>query len=67
MYPNLRGEMARKNITLTKLAEELGIRLGTLSSKNAGKTPFTLDEAMAIKEALKTDIPLEELFEREER
>ena len=66
MYPNLRAEMARRKITMSKLAEILGIRLATVSSKIAGNHQFTLDEAIEVKKALNTDISLEELFTREE-
>lgn len=71
MYPNVRAEYARRNLTLKSTVEELA-RLGfemsvpTLSMKLNGKFPFTLDEAKALKEILKTDLPLEELFEAEE-
>lgn len=66
MYPNLRAEMAREKITWSKLAEILHVRPATLTWKNQGKTSFTLDEAFEIKTALGTDLPLEELFKRED-
>lgn len=62
MYPNVRAEIARKNITMGKLAEELGITLSTLSLKLKGEYPITLKEAKRIKAVLGCDIPLEELF-----
>jgi transcriptional regulator with XRE-family HTH domain len=68
MYPNLKAELARKNITLEKLSkalEERGIykTIQTLSNRINGKCTFTLDEAKAIKEILGTDIPIDILFE----
>ena len=68
MYPNLKAEMARKGITLEKLAEELEKKgfartIPTLSVKLSGKSIITLEEAKAIKEVLDVDIPIEELFE----
>lgn len=70
MYPNLNAEMARRKLTWTYLASRLGIRLGTMSQKQLGKVPFTLDEAIAIKAVLEEvhelDMPLEELFKRED-
>ena len=66
MYPNLRAEMARHKITLTQLADVLGVRAATMSAKNNGQSPFSLDECFAIKKALNTDLSLEELFEKEE-
>ena len=63
MYPNVRAEIARKNITLGELAKELGITLTTLSLKLKGEYPVTLNEAKKIKAVLGCDIPLEKLFE----
>lgn len=63
MYPNVRAEIARKNITMGKLAEELDITLSTLSLKLKGEYPITLKEAKKIKAVLGCDIPLETLFE----
>ena len=63
MYPNLKAEMARRNITLAKLAEALGITVGTLSLKLNGKYPITWHEAIKIKEFIGVDMPIEILFE----
>lgn len=64
MYPNLRAEMARKGLTGKELAKVAGMTNATFSQKCNGKYSFTLDESKAIKEALQTDLPIEELFER---
>lgn len=68
MYPNVRAEFARKNLTLAKAVEELeklGINMNvtTLSLKLNGKYPFTFNEAKAIKAITGAEIPLEKLFE----
>jgi hypothetical protein len=63
MYPNCKAELARKNITLDKLAKVLGLSITTTSLKLSGKYPLTLMEAKAIKKFLEVDIPLEVLFE----
>lgn len=65
MYPNLRAEMARKNITGYELAEKIGITNGTFSTKFNGKSEFTLDEAFKIKGVLETDLTIEVLFAKE--
>lgn len=62
MYENLRAEIARKNKTLQDLALETGIRYQTLSEKLRGNSPILLKEAIAIKNALAVDMPVEELF-----
>lgn len=66
MFPNLRAEMARRNITGNEMAEVLGITSGTFSAKYNGKADFTLPEAMMVKAELKTELPLEVLFEPDE-
>ena len=66
MYQNLRAEMARRNINGMMIAEKISIWPATFSAKINGKSEFTLDEAIAIKAALCTDLPLEILFQREE-
>lgn len=65
MYPNLKAEMARKGVTLSVLADYLGITIGTLSLKLNGKYPITWDEAIKIKKFLGVDISLEVLFSEE--
>lgn len=72
MYPNLKAEFARRNLTLERIVEKMkskdeekAMSIGTLSGKMRGQYPFTYDEAVFIKnDILETDIPLEELFER---
>lgn len=63
MYRNLEAELARKGITKTKMAEELGLTLGTLSLKLSGKSNLTLPEAVKIKKALAVELSIEYLFE----
>lgn len=68
MFPNLRAEMARKRITGKDIAKNcLGVRLSTLSAKMHGKSDFTFREAIAIKQYLGVDTPLEELFCKEDQ
>ena len=67
MYPEIRGEMAKKNITLAMIVqnEKVNCNVGTLSLKLNGKAPITLVEAVGIKEALGSELTLEELFRTE--
>lgn len=62
MYPNVRAEMARNNLILDDLSHELGLTIPTISMKLNGKSPLTFAEAKKIKTALKTEMPLEQLF-----
>jgi hypothetical protein len=66
MFPNLNAEMARQFMTALKLSDLTGIPYSTLTPKLAGKTPLKFWEAKAIKAALKTEIPLEVLFEEKD-
>lgn len=63
MYPNLNAEMARHNITRGELGESIGWAPSTTSLKLNGKTEISLNEAKEIKKIVKTELPLEELFE----
>ena len=49
----------RKNLTLKKLADKLGITDGALSMKLSGKRPFTADELFTISDIF--NLTLDEL------
>jgi transcriptional regulator with XRE-family HTH domain len=66
MFPNLRAEMARRNISVHKLAKMIGMSDSTMADKWHGRTSFSLEHAIAIKNALGVDMELEELFQKEE-
>lgn len=65
MYPNVRAEMGRRNLTALVLSELTGIRYQTLTAKLKGDSELTIAEARKIKTALETDLPLEVLFAEE--
>ncbi|EHK2402074.1 XRE family transcriptional regulator [Clostridium perfringens] len=52
MFSNLRAEMARKQITIKKIAELLEINRDTAGRKLAGKAPLYLSEALLINKEL---------------
>lgn len=64
MYPNVEAERARRKITLAMIASDprIDCTVSTMSMKLTGKAPLTLKEAVAIKDILDSDLPLEELF-----
>ena len=70
MYPNLRAEITRLNLTMAEVVEgifhESGVQISVthFSLKMNGKYPFTLDEAFAIKKFLKTKLSLDVLFQQ---
>lgn len=66
VYPNVAAEMARNGVRQVDLADALKIAGQTLSYKLNGRSEFTLLEASNIKAFLKSDLPIEVLFERKE-
>ena len=65
-YINLEAEMARKGLSKKDIAETLGVRTATVYDKLKGKHPFTLDEALKIKNKYFPAFTLEYLFYTEE-
>lgn len=65
MYPNLRAELARKDMSIPQLAEMTGMKTTTLYDKYNGRTAFTLDEAGKIRDVLGLDMSIDELFGKE--
>ena len=65
LFPNLRAELARKGMSIPQLAELTGIKTTTLYDKFNGRSAFTLDEAVLIRDALGLDMSIDELFRKE--
>lgn len=63
MYRFLESRLVYKGISKKQLAEGIHMSYGTIISKMSGKSKFTLDEAILIREFLQEDTPVEELFE----
>ena len=63
MYRTAKSEMMKRGLTLGDVAPLMDISVGTLSLKLNGKFPITLNEAKRFKAIVKSDLPLEELFE----
>ena len=64
MFPNLRAEMARRNITGKQLCDEVGFSYETYKAKMRGTYEFKLNEMLAIKN-LFTGCTIDYLFEQE--
>lgn len=64
-YPNLRAEMARRQVKSYEAAAALGVRQATFSAKLNGKSEWTLDEMLTVKRFVGTAMPLELLFKKE--
>lgn len=66
MFPNLKAEMARQNITQSYLAKEIGVTEGTMSLKLNGKNALSLEEAKKIRNILNVKESLDYLFKKED-
>ena len=65
MYRELEAKIAYRGISKKQMAEEIHMKYNTLLAKIGGKSKFTLDEAVTIKDYLAEDIAIEELFKEE--
>lgn len=63
MYRVLEAKIAYRGISKKKLADEIQMNYNTLLSKMAGKSKFTLDEAVSIQKYLQEEVSVEELFD----
>lgn len=64
MFPNLRAEITRHNLTMAEVADAIGISVTHFSLKMNGKYGFTLQEAFNIKKFLKTKLSIDVLFQQ---
>lgn len=65
MYPNLKAEIARRNLTNAAVASAIGLSESQFSQKMNGIYPFSLKQAIEIKNFLNTTLTIEELFSKE--
>lgn len=63
MFPNLRTEMARKQITIQEIANMIGVGRDAARQKLSGKTPITLEEAFKIENGYFPSSDVRYLFE----
>ena len=67
-YPNLEKEIEKQMLTHVELARRLnlGLKVGTITAKLSGARIMDEKTALAIKEFLGVDMPLEELFKKKD-
>lgn len=65
-FPNLEAEMARKGVLRIDIAKLLGRVNSVITSRMDGTSKWLFWETVTIKEFLKTDLSLDELFESED-
>lgn len=62
MFRVLRGEMIKADLTIVRLAEELGMSEKSLRNKLNGTTEFSWNEVLKIRKIVAPTMSLEELF-----
>ena len=65
IFPELVSGLAGKGIRKMEVCGLLHIMPRTLSNKLAGKSHFTVEEAIAIREQWFRDMPIETLFRKQ--
>lgn len=66
IYRTLVTEIIAQELLREQVAAGIGVSYNTLNNKLRGHTPFTLDEAIALKALLDYDGTVEELFAKRE-
>lgn len=64
IYRKIVARAALLGITRREVADRLGVSYGTLHNKLCGITPFTLNEAIELKNMLAMPGTVEDAFER---
>jgi len=64
LYPRLKTEMGKRNMTIINLAAAIGRRSDVLSTKLRGKSPLHYEEAILIHKVF-SDVDMEGLFKKD--
>ena len=62
MFPNLRAEMARKEIKTKHIMELLGVSLRTAENRLNGRVPLNLPEMLKIRDGFFPEMTIDYLF-----
>ena len=62
VFPRLNAYISVRGFRIQEIARILNISRSCLYNKMHGLAPFTLDEAIKLKEVLRAPIPIEVLF-----
>lgn len=62
IYENMRVEMARKDLTILDVAQNIGMNRETLSRKLSGRSPISLVEAFNIQQKCFPETDIRILF-----
>jgi hypothetical protein len=64
-YLFLKGEMAKRNVTIENIAELLGMHRNSVANKINKNSSFSIEEAGVVHEKYFPDIELIKLFEKD--
>lgn len=62
---NLRGEMAKRKISIEMISELIGVHRNSVANKLNGDSAFSIEQAMLIQENFFPDLELKYLFGRD--
>lgn len=62
---NLRGEMAKRKISIEEVAKFLDIHRNSITNKLNGDCNFSVDESMKLQEKFFPDLDLKYLFKKD--
>ncbi len=62
---NLRGEMAKRKVTIEDIANLLEIHRNSVANKLNGNSSFSIEESMTIQEQFFPDLELRYLFRKD--
>lgn len=63
---NLRGEMAKRKISIEDISNLLGIHRNSVANKLNGESSFSFEQSVKIQESYFPDLELKYLFRKEE-
>lgn len=64
LFPNLDAELEKQNLTYLEISQRLGVHKSTIAQKMRGDLRLDEKTALAIRDLLGVDTPLEVLFAR---
>lgn len=65
-YLNLKGEMAKRNVTNESIAHLLGIHRNSVYNKINGESKFSINEAIVIRNTFFPNVDVDMLFDTTE-
>lgn len=64
---NLRGEMAKRKVSIEDISNLLSIHRNSVANKLNGESSFSIEQSMMIQETFFPDLELKYLFKKEKR